>query len=111
METVAKPISREWLDWPFFEPRHRAVCEALDRFVMSGGLDAVNHSDVDGACRKLARALGAARLRTTGAICFMGQDRVGEEGPRRSSRGAFQPRKAQRPWPIVGRARRGLYQK
>jgi acyl-CoA dehydrogenase len=62
METVAKRISREWLDWPFFEPRHRAVCDALDRFVMGGGLEAVDHSDVDGACRKLARALGAAGL-------------------------------------------------
>ena len=62
MTSSAKTISREWLDWPFFEPRHREVCEGLDRFVMSGNLDAVDHSDVDGACRKLVRALGAAKL-------------------------------------------------
>lgn len=62
MNSSAKMISREWLDWPFFEPRHREVCEALDRFVMWGGLDAVDHSDVDGACRKLVCALGAAKL-------------------------------------------------
>ena len=62
MNSIAKTISREWLDWPFFEPRHREVCEALDRFVMWGGLDAVDHSDVDAACRKLVRAMGAAKL-------------------------------------------------
>ena len=62
MNSIAKTISREWLDWPFFEPRHREVCEALDRFVMWGGLDAVDHSDIDAACRKLVRAMGAAKL-------------------------------------------------
>jgi acyl-CoA dehydrogenase len=62
MTSSAKTISREWLDWPFFEPRHREVCEGLDRFVMSGCLDAVDHTDVDGACRRLVRALGAAKL-------------------------------------------------
>ena len=62
MTSSARTISREWLDWPFFEPRHREVCEGLDRFVMSGNLDAVDHSDVDGACRKLVRALGAEKL-------------------------------------------------
>jgi len=41
MNSIAKTISREWLDWPFFEPRHREVCEALDRFVMWGGLEYV----------------------------------------------------------------------
>jgi acyl-CoA dehydrogenase len=62
MKTGAKSISREWLDWPFFEPRHRAICEALDRFVMWGSLDGIDHNDVDGACRKLVRAMGAAGL-------------------------------------------------
>jgi acyl-CoA dehydrogenase len=62
MTSMAKTITRDFLDWPFFEPRHREVCEALDRFVMWGGLDAVDHTDVDGACRKLVRALGTANL-------------------------------------------------
>lgn len=62
MSSLAKTISRDWLDWPFFEPRHRAVCEGLDRFVMQGGLQAVDHSDIDRACRKLVRALGTAGL-------------------------------------------------
>jgi acyl-CoA dehydrogenase len=62
MTSMAKTITRDFLDWPFFEARHREVCQALDRFVMWGGLDAVDHSDVDHACRKIVRALGAARL-------------------------------------------------
>lgn len=62
MSSNTKAIFRDWLDWPFFESRHRTVCEALDRFVIGGGLDAVDHSDVDGACRKLVRALGTAGL-------------------------------------------------
>jgi acyl-CoA dehydrogenase len=62
MNSVPRVISREELDWPFFEPRHRAVGEALDRFVLSGAIAAIDHGDVDGACRKLVRALGGARL-------------------------------------------------
>ncbi|UGX90424.1 acyl-CoA dehydrogenase family protein [Bradyrhizobium barranii subsp. barranii] len=60
MSSTAKVIRREWLDWPFFEPRHRAVGEALDRFVQSGALDTIDHTDVDVACRKLVRAMGEA---------------------------------------------------
>lgn len=59
MSSVAKVIRREWLDWPFFEPRHQAIGAALDRFVQSGVLE-VDHNDVDGACRKLVRAMGNA---------------------------------------------------
>lgn len=60
MSSVAKVIRREWLDWPFFEPRHQAIGAALDRFVQSGVLDKVDHNDVDGACRKLVCAMGKA---------------------------------------------------
>jgi len=62
MSTGAKMIRRDWLDWPFFEPRHHAIGEALDRFVQSRALDKVDHDDVDGACRKLVRAMGEAGL-------------------------------------------------
>jgi acyl-CoA dehydrogenase len=62
MKTSAKMISREWLNWPFFEPRHRAMADGLDRFVMSGAIADIDHSDVDGACRKLVRSLGEAGL-------------------------------------------------
>lgn len=60
MSSVAKVIRREWLDWPFFEPRHHTIGAALDRFVQSGVLDKIDHNDVDDACRKLVRAMGEA---------------------------------------------------
>ena len=56
MSSVAKVIKREWLYWPFFEPRHHGIGDALDRFVQSGALDKIDHSDIDGACRRLVRA-------------------------------------------------------
>ncbi len=47
---------RSFLDWPFFENRHREWAQALDEWC------AVNlpadHSDVDAACRKLVADLG-----------------------------------------------------
>ncbi|MBR0712365.1 acyl-CoA dehydrogenase family protein [Bradyrhizobium liaoningense] len=62
MSSVVKAIRRDWLDWPFFESRHRTIGESLDRFVQSGALDKIDHGDVDGACRKLVRAMGEAGL-------------------------------------------------
>lgn len=62
MSSAAKVVSREWLDWPFFEPRHHAIGGALDGFVRSGAIDAIDHSNVDGACRDLVRAMGKAGL-------------------------------------------------
>lgn len=49
---------RSFLDWPFFEPRHRELSEALEAWCASG-LD-VDHADTDAACRKLVADLGAA---------------------------------------------------
>lgn len=62
MSSNVKTIPRDWLDQPFFEPRHRTLAEALDRFVSSGAIDGIDHGDVDNACRKLVLALGAAKL-------------------------------------------------
>jgi acyl-CoA dehydrogenase len=49
----------EYLDWPFFEPRHRGFAEDLDvwarRHVQVG-----EPSNLDAHCRSLARALGDA---------------------------------------------------
>ena len=62
---VASPapqMKRDWLDWPFFGESHRAFAGALDRFVASGAIAAIDHDDVDRSCRKLVRALGAAGL-------------------------------------------------
>lgn len=46
-----------FLDWPFFEPRHRALVEKLDAWA-TANLGAVDHHDVDAACRKLVGSLG-----------------------------------------------------
>ncbi|MBP2231202.1 acyl-CoA dehydrogenase [Azospirillum agricola] len=59
---VARGPSRDHLDWPFFDPGHRAFAEQLDGFVRSGGLAGIDHADTDAACRALARRLGEAGL-------------------------------------------------
>ena len=57
---AAGPPSRDPLDWPFFEERHRTLAAGLDGFIAGGGLGDIDHADADGACRKLVKALGAA---------------------------------------------------
>ncbi|MDM8165081.1 acyl-CoA dehydrogenase family protein [Roseovarius sp.] len=47
---------RSYLDWPFFEPHHKAHADALAGWC--GSLE-VDHSDTDAACRKLVADLGA----------------------------------------------------
>ena len=49
---------RSFLDWPFFEDRHRALAEELESWA-SAHLP-VDHGDVDGACVSLVAALGEA---------------------------------------------------
>ena len=58
----APQMKRDWLDWPFFGESHRAFAGALDRFVGSGAIAAIDHGDIDESCRDLARALGEAGL-------------------------------------------------
>lgn len=48
---------RSFLDWPFFEPRHRELAAALDGWAAANL--PVDHSDVDAACEGLVVALGA----------------------------------------------------
>jgi alkylation response protein AidB-like acyl-CoA dehydrogenase len=48
-----------YLDWPFFEPRHRALAAALDRWSATM-LSHTHHGDVDAACRQLVHLLGGA---------------------------------------------------
>ncbi|WP_299351150.1 acyl-CoA dehydrogenase family protein [uncultured Shimia sp.] len=50
---------KTFLNWPFFEPRHRAISEALEGWADSN-LHAIDHSDTDAACRDLVAKLGAA---------------------------------------------------
>ena len=47
------------LDWPFFEPRHRELAEALEAWAFRH-LSEVHGQDVDAECRALVRALGQA---------------------------------------------------
>jgi acyl-CoA dehydrogenase len=48
---------RSFLDWPFFEPRHRELADKLDAWAASG-LARIDHADVDAACRALVDRLG-----------------------------------------------------
>lgn len=49
---------RSFLDWPFFEDRHRELAAALENWC-AAHLPA-DHADTDAACRRLVRDLGAA---------------------------------------------------
>jgi acyl-CoA dehydrogenase len=49
----------QYLDWPFFEDRHRALAAAADAWAMQHVADA-HGPDVDAQCRAMVRALGAA---------------------------------------------------
>ncbi|HHZ08401.1 MAG TPA: acyl-CoA dehydrogenase [Rhizobiales bacterium] len=48
---------RSFLDWPFFEARHRTLADAIEDWA-GNHLKHVDHSDVDGACRGIVAALG-----------------------------------------------------
>ena len=48
---------RSFLDWPFFEPRHKDLADRLDDWA-ARELAAIDHSDTDAACRALVAALG-----------------------------------------------------
>lgn len=48
----------DWLDWPFFEPRHRELAGQLEAWCRRELADAP-HSDVDAECVDLAMRLGA----------------------------------------------------
>lgn len=57
---------KSFLDWPFFEPRHRDLAARLEEWCAAHL--PVDHGDVDVACRTLARLLGEAGwLRHSGA--------------------------------------------
>ncbi|MGO4125062.1 acyl-CoA dehydrogenase family protein [Inquilinus sp. YAF38] len=49
---------RSFLDWPFFEDRHRALAAELDAWAGATLPGLVDHYDVDGSCRRLVAALG-----------------------------------------------------
>ncbi len=49
----------EHLDWPFLEPRHRALGAAIGRWAGSEARAALRPGDTDASCRALVAALGA----------------------------------------------------
>ena len=49
----------DWLDWPFFEPRHRELAARLEEWCRATIHDA-HASDPDAACRALVSELGKA---------------------------------------------------
>ena len=56
---AALSTDQSYLDWPFLEPRHRELANALTAWA-GPALQHVNHDDADGSCRALVKALGAA---------------------------------------------------
>jgi len=50
---------RAFLDWPFFEPRHRALAHEIDAWATEH-VGAAHETDVDAQCRSLVQALGRA---------------------------------------------------
>lgn len=50
---------RNYLEWPFFEPRHRELADALEAWA-GKDLPDVHGENVDQDCRQLVQALGAA---------------------------------------------------
>lgn len=48
---------KTFLDWPFFDARHRELAAALDAWA-GEKLAAVDHHDVDAACRQIVSMLG-----------------------------------------------------
>ncbi|SFP94101.1 acyl-CoA dehydrogenase family protein [Tranquillimonas alkanivorans] len=53
---------RSFLDWPFFEDRHRALSKELEAWCAANL--PVDHGDTDAACRGLVAALGQAGFLT-----------------------------------------------
>ncbi|MGR3626838.1 MAG: acyl-CoA dehydrogenase family protein, partial [Limimaricola sp.] len=48
---------KSFLDWPFFEEKHRELSEALERWA-GRRLGEIDHADADAACRDLVARLG-----------------------------------------------------
>ena len=58
---------KSFLEWPFFEPRHKQLAEALETWA-AGRLDALDHGDTDAVCRQLVTMLGEAGFLTHSAV-------------------------------------------
>nr|WP_325249396.1 acyl-CoA dehydrogenase family protein [Amylibacter sp.] len=58
---------RTFLNWPFFEDRHRALAADLDAWATKH-LAAIDHCDTDTACRNIVKALGTGGWLTHSAV-------------------------------------------
>jgi len=52
--------SRDYLEWPFFEPRHAALAREVDAWAREHLTDTAHAPDVDETCKTLVRQLGEA---------------------------------------------------
>ena len=52
-------MDKSYLDWPFFEPRHRALAGKFDAWA-AANLAGIDHGNTDAACRRLVTQLGEA---------------------------------------------------
>ena len=52
---------RTYLDWPFFEPQHRAWAAEVEDWA-GGHAHLADEHDVDGSCQRMVAAMGAAGL-------------------------------------------------
>lgn len=53
---------RTYLDWPFFEPRHRALAAEAEDWAANHAERLADEADVDASCRALVASMGAAGL-------------------------------------------------
>ncbi len=76
---------KTFLDWPFFEPRHRALAAGLEAWSLAHL--PVDHADVDAACRLLVADLGAGGWLAHGggvldvrSLCLIRETRARHDG-------------------------------
>jgi acyl-CoA dehydrogenase len=68
-------VDRSFLDWPFFEDRHRRLAEALEAWCSAELAEQGEEEDVDAACRALVGKLAAGGwLRYTVPAAYGGKD-------------------------------------
>ena len=60
-------VDRSFLDWPFFDPSHRAYASEFDTWAGEYARD-VSHHDIDQACRDLVLTLGDAGFLQSTAV-------------------------------------------
>lgn len=60
-------VDKSFLNWPFFEPRHRDLAAHLETWA-NANLDAIDHQSADETCRQLVTILGDAGFLAHSAV-------------------------------------------